>query len=76
MRTSQRTEGLAASSMRCLGRSSVGPRSGATWGCVGAAQGRSVVRCRDAAVWGGAGAQQCGAAQGRSAGLRRGAAWG
>ena len=58
------------------GRSSVGPRRGAAWGCVGAAQGRSVVRCRGAPVRGGAGAQQCGAAQGRVAGLRRGAAWG
>ena len=54
------------------GRSSVGPRRGAAWGCVGAAQGRSVVRCTGAAVRGGAGAQQCGAAQGRGAGLRRG----
>ena len=35
-----------------------------------------MVRCRGAAVRGGAGAQQCGAAQGRGAGLRRGAAWG
>ena len=43
-------------------RASVGPRRGAEWGCVGAAQWRSVVRCRGAAVWGGAGAQQCGAA--------------
>ena len=58
------------------GRSSVGPRRGAAWGCVGAAQGRSVVRCRGAAVRGGARAQQCGAAQGRGAGLRKGAAWG
>ena len=32
---------------------------------------------RRGAAWGGAGEQQCGAAQGRSAGLRRGAAeWG
>ena len=32
---------------------------------------------RKGAAWGGAGAQQCGAAHGRSAGLRRGAAeWG
>ena len=63
------------------GRSSVGPRRGAAWGCVGAAQGRSVVRCRGAAVtgrrrgaavWGCAGARRR-AAQGRSVGLRRGA---
>ena len=39
----------------------------------GAAQGRSsVVRCSGAAVRDGAGAQQCGAAQGCGAGLRRG----
>ena len=54
------------------GRSSVGPRRGAAWGCVGATQGRSVVRCTVAAVRGGARSQQCGAAQGRSVGLRRG----
>ena len=35
-----------------------------------------MVRCRGVAVRGGAGAQQCGAAQGRGAGLRRGAASG
>ena len=34
------------------------------------------MRCRGAAVRGSAGAQQCGAGQGRGAGLRRGAAWG
>ena len=55
----------------------MGPRRGVgAWGCVGATQGRSVVRCRGAAVRGGAEAQQCGAAQGRGAGLRRGTAWG
>ena len=58
------------------GRSSAGPRRGAAWGFVGAAQGRSVVRYRGAAVRGGAGTQQCGAAQKHGAGLRRGAAWG
>ena len=55
---------------------SSGPKSPTPWrrrarrGC------RGVVRCRGAAVRGGVGAQQCGAAQGRGAGLRRGAAWG
>ena len=54
------------------GRSSVGPRRGAAWGCVGAAQGRSRAgQRRGAAVWGRAGARR-GAAQGRSVGLRRG----
>ena len=54
------------------GRSSVGPRRGAAWGCVGATQGRSRAgRRRGAAVWGRAGARR-GAAQGRRVGLRRG----
>ena len=53
-----------------------GPKSPTPWGRRARRGCRGVVRCRRAAVRGGAGAQQCGAAQGRGAGLRRGAAWG
>ena len=53
-----------------------GPKSPTPWGRRARRGCRGVVWCRGAAVRGGAGAQQCGAARGRGAGLRRGAAWG
>ena len=53
-----------------------GPESPTPWGRRARRGCRGMVRCRGAAVRGGAGAHQCGAAQGRGAGLRMGAAWG